>query len=66
MKINFEKKVPEELGIPSNAILDFILHLEEKKLCMHNIIIMRHGKIAAEAHYPPFTTETFHRMYSVT
>ena len=57
---------PEDLGIPSGNILDFLLYLEEKKLCMHNIMILRYGKIAFEAHYPPFTGNTLHRMYSVT
>jgi CubicO group peptidase (beta-lactamase class C family) len=58
--------VPDELGIPSEKFLDFILSLEDRKLCMHNIMILRHGKIAAQAHYPPFTGNSLHRMYSVT
>ena len=64
--MKLENAVPEELGIPSRALLDFLEHLEERKLCMHNIMILRHGRIALEAHYPPFTADTFHRMYSVT
>jgi hypothetical protein len=67
MNTNLEKSAsPEELGIPSGGFLDFLLYLEDRKLCMHNIMILRHGKIAAEAHFPPFTADSFHRMYSVT
>ncbi|MCL2479141.1 MAG: beta-lactamase family protein [Treponema sp.] len=57
---------PELLGIPSVKLLEFLLYLEEKKMCMHSILILRHGKIAFEAFYPPFTGDTLHRMYSVT
>ena len=61
-----KSKNPEDLGIPSERLLDFLLYLEERKLCIHNIMILRHGEIAFEAHYPPFTAHTLHRMYSVT
>ena len=64
--MKLEKVNPEEMGIPSARILDFIEHLEERKLCMHSIMILRHGKIAFEAHYPPFGPDTLHRMYSIT
>ena len=66
-KFVFEKYgAPEESGIPSGSVLNFLNRLEEKKLCMHSIMIVRHNKIVMEAHYPPFSAETLHRMYSVT
>ena len=61
-----ESALPAELGIPSLCVLDFIEHLEERQLCMHGIVILRHGKIAFEALYPPFGPDTLHRIYSVT
>jgi CubicO group peptidase (beta-lactamase class C family) len=64
MKI--ESTEPEKLGLPSQVILNFLEHLEERKLCMHSIMLLRHDKIAVEAHYPPFMADTLHRMYSVT
>jgi len=65
--VKFEKyNTPEESGIPSKKIFSFLEYLEQKKLCMHNIMILRHGKIAFETHYPPFTAHGLHRMYSVT
>ncbi|MDR3191567.1 MAG: beta-lactamase family protein [Treponema sp.] len=62
----FETDTPENLGIPSEAVLGFIEHLERRKLCMHSIMILRHDRIAAEAHYPPFTGDSPHRMFSST
>ena len=64
MKLKSEK--PEKLGIPSGAIFNFLEHLEERKLCLHGMVILRHGKIAFECHYPPFNADSLHRMYSVT
>jgi CubicO group peptidase (beta-lactamase class C family) len=62
----FKTARPEDLGIPSEAVLGFIEHLERRRLCMHSIMILRHDRIAAEAHYPPFTGDSPHRMFSAT
>jgi CubicO group peptidase (beta-lactamase class C family) len=62
----FITSVPEKLGISSEAVLSFIEHLERRKCCMHSVLILRHGEIALEAYYPPFTIESLHRMYSTT
>ena len=63
---NFEFKtnVPENLGIPSEAITKFVEHLEGRKICLHSFMLMRRGEIAAEGYYPPFGPDTLHRMYS--
>lgn len=57
---------PEELGIPSLAINNFIQRLEKNNICMHSLIILRHNKIAAEGYWKPFSAEKKHRMYSIT
>jgi CubicO group peptidase (beta-lactamase class C family) len=62
----FESDTPENLGIPSEAILGFIEHLERRRLCMHSVMILRHDRIAMEAHCPPFTGDSPHRMFSST
>ena len=57
---------PESLGIPSEAISEFLNELTEKKLCMHSFLLLRHGKIAAEGYWPPFDLNTKHRIYSIS
>lgn len=57
---------PEEQGIRSEQILDYILKLEENRLSTHDIIIARHGKIIYEAYWEPFHKDFLHRMYSVS
>jgi hypothetical protein len=57
---------PENLGIPPERIVCFFEQLEREKLCMHSVLLLRHDTIAAEAHCPPFTGDTLHRMYSTS
>lgn len=61
-----EFAVPEEMGISTENILAYIKHLEERSLAMHDILIMRRGKIVCEAYWKPFHKDFLHRMYSVT
>ncbi|MCL2774809.1 MAG: beta-lactamase family protein [Oscillospiraceae bacterium] len=58
--------VPENLGIPSEAVLRFLEHLEQRKICLHSFMVLRHGEIATEGYYPPFKADTIHRMYSIS
>ena len=62
----FKPDVPEQLGIPSAAILKFIDKLESEQLCMHGFLLVRKGKMAAEGYWAPYTRSSMHRMYSVS
>jgi CubicO group peptidase (beta-lactamase class C family) len=57
---------PEEAGIPSLAIEQFIGRLEDRRLCMHSLMVIRYGAIVAEGYWKPFEAKRKHRMYSVT
>ncbi len=57
---------PESLGISSGNIAAFIEALRKTQYNMHGFMILRHGKIAAEAYYAPFRKEDRHRMYSTS
>ncbi len=62
----FEKARPEELGIPSASIINFLQRLETLKVPMHSFLLMRHGKMVVETYYAPFNEERMHRMFSIT
>ncbi len=64
--MHFEYCTPEEVGISSAAIEQYIRSLEDAPLATHDLIIMRHGKIAFEHYWKPFHKDFMHRMYSVT
>ena len=57
---------PEEKGLDSKYILQYIQRLEEKGLSTHNVILMRGDDIIFEKYWEPFHRDDLHRMYSVT
>jgi CubicO group peptidase (beta-lactamase class C family) len=59
-------KSPESVGIPSEAILRFLERIDRNRICMHGFLLLRHGQIAAEGYWAPFTPDRLHRMYSVS
>ncbi len=62
----FERTTPEELGISSKAIIEYIDELESSQTEMHSLIIMRHGKICAEGTWEPFGRNLRHGLQSHT
>ncbi|WP_135549207.1 serine hydrolase domain-containing protein [Paenibacillus cymbidii] len=57
---------PERLGIPSSGIVQFIESLHRERINMHGFLLLRHGKIAAEGYWAPYSATSMHRMYSVS
>lgn len=66
MKYDFIKCSPEEAGMSSAGVLSFIECLNEKKLNMHSLMILRGDKVVLDAYWKPFDENFRHRMYSVT
>ena len=57
---------PEEAGVSSELVLDFIKTLDERRMHTHSIIMAKGEGIFAECHYKPFNKDFLHRMYSVS
>ena len=66
MKNELEYIKPEQQGLDSKYILNFIKRLQERKINIHSFMIIRKNKVLAEAYYKPFDKEYMHRMYSVS
>ncbi len=62
----FEKITPEEAGISSDRIVQYINRIEKRGAIMHDILLMRNGKIVTENYWAPFHKDFLHRMYSQT
>lgn len=62
----FEKITPEQAGIPSKVISNFLDILENCEARTHGLLFMKDGKIFAEGYYKPFNKDFCHRMYSQT
>lgn len=50
----FEKITPEQAGISSKIITNFIDMLEDRGASTHGILFMKDGKIFAEGYWSPF------------
>ncbi len=62
----FESAAPESVGINSRRIINFIKSLEDCRIDMHSILILKDRKLICEAYYAPFKRDSLHRMFSVT
>jgi len=57
---------PESVGVPQTAIDAFLHDLHQSRFNMHSVLIMRHGKLIAEAYQPPYDKDRRHLMFSVS
>jgi hypothetical protein len=62
----FEITTPESIGVSSKQVLRFYKKLEQRRMTVHSILMMRGDKIFTEAYWKPFNQDFCHRMYSVT
>lgn len=62
----FEKITPEEAGISSKRVADYISVLERRGFATHSVLMMKGDKIFAEYYWAPFNKDFCHRMYSQT
>lgn len=64
--VNIPYALPEEVGVPSLCISNFINKLDTYQIPMHSILLARHGQLITEAYYSPYKQDTIHRMFSVS
>lgn len=64
--LTFNSGLPEETGIPSNCIIQFIHRLEQKGIPMHSLLLLHRDKLITEAYYNPCRPDTLHRMFSIS
>ncbi len=62
----FERALPEEVGIPSLSIRKTLEFLDQKEVPMHSLLIMRRDKLIFEKYYKPYEKDTLHRMFSIS
>ena len=64
--LGFPESTPEEQGISSEAILDFVHTLEEKIDAVHSFMLIRHGHQIAQGWWAPYDAQTPHLMHSLS
>lgn len=65
-KTPLPRATPESQGVSSKAIADFIQAADEKVNSMHSLMILRHGKVIAEAWWAPEDADKPHVLWSLS
>jgi CubicO group peptidase (beta-lactamase class C family) len=66
LKFTLPRSMPEQQGISSSGILNFIEALEKSNMEFHSIMIVRHGHVVAEGWWAPYAPELKHTLYSLS
>src|SRR6266581_15980 len=56
--------VPEEEGVSSNDIIQFLDAAAKSKNEFHSFMLLRHGKVIAEGWWNPYRADLKHTLYS--
>ncbi len=62
--LDFTLYSPESVGIPSQAVADFLSRGNE--LGLHSFILFRHGKCVSECYFAPYAKDKLHMLYSLS
>lgn len=62
----WETSAPEEQGIDSAKLTDMFIQIQEAGYNIHGVVIVRHGKLVAEAYRVPNDATTLHEIKSCT
>ena len=57
---------PEEAGVRREGILRFLEEMKEKHLHMHDMMMLRHGKVFYEASFAPWSRDNLHMLFSLS
>jgi predicted glycoside hydrolase/deacetylase ChbG (UPF0249 family) len=60
------RSTPEAEGVSSEAIVSFLDAASKSKHEFHSFMMLRHGKVVAEAWWNPYRNDLKHTMYSVS
>jgi len=62
----FKEITPEEAAIPSSAIRAFLSAVKDHALELHSFILLRHGCVAAEGSWAPYSAARRHKLFSLS
>ena len=62
--MKFERVSPESVGIRSEDIREFLKEEFHSGIQLHSFMLIRHGKVAAEGWYKPYSPDARHAIYS--
>lgn len=57
---------PEDAGISSKGLLDYLDAVEKSGLEHHAVVVLRHGKLACRMDFAPYDGQTPHQLFSLS
>jgi CubicO group peptidase (beta-lactamase class C family) len=61
-----QHSTPEEQGISSSTIADFVATIEKTKIGLHSFMLLRHGNVIAESWWHPWRPESPQMLFSLS
>ncbi len=60
------RSLPEAQGVAPGGLLDFVKTIEDQKLNVHSMMVLRHGQVVAEGWWAPYAPQLKHTLYSLS
>lgn len=60
------RSTPERQGVASESIMDFVQAIEEERLELHSLMVVRNGCVVAEGWWAPYRAEYPHLLNSLS
>lgn len=57
-------ETPESVGVDSKVVEEYVKNIENRGWRFDSLMIFRHGKVAAEYYWAPYSKDTYHDMFS--
>jgi CubicO group peptidase (beta-lactamase class C family) len=57
---------PSDVGIPAASVAALLDELESRRLELHSFMVVRHGHVAAEGWWAPYSPDRVHLLYSLS
>ncbi|GAB4018342.1 serine hydrolase domain-containing protein [Spirosoma koreense] len=64
--IKLPRSLPEAQGVAPVGLLNFIKTVEDSKLNVHSMMVVRHGQVVAEGWWAPYAPQLKHTLYSLS
>ena len=65
-RFNWKRSTPEEQGIDSRGLVRAVSRVNDKRINLHSLIMIRNGHLIFETYAPPYDKNTLHNVKSVT
>ncbi len=66
MKTWEKVSLPEDVGVSSKGLLQYLEQVEKQGVEMHSVKVLRHGKLVMNANFAPYDDHTPHMLFSLS